>query len=276
MSKIADKIMAPARLIRLYFHEFVDTLLAGYLQGYMRRKGYGSLQNSIKIIRRYNDAHAEFSKVFRWPDEIGSFEDLYFLFHLSQANFGLCLLSLDEAAYLYKIVKTISHGRIAEIGRFKGGSTFLMAAALEPNSLLDSFDKHSGCIIQDENNRQTRLEGNKLDSELRAALARYSIDEHVNILVHDSTSIVLNDARYDLVFIDGDHSYEGAKKDFLAWKDAVKKGGHLLFHDAARTRPFCSAGPDLLKLIEEVEKDYSDQFEKVESVGTLVDFRKFA
>jgi hypothetical protein len=35
----------------------------------------------------------------------------------------------------------------------------------------------------------------------------------------------------DLLFIDGDHSYSGVKKDYSAWFDKVKPGGHILFHD---------------------------------------------
>ena len=34
-----------------------------------------------------------------------------------------------------------------------------------------------------------------------------------------------------LLFIDADHSYEGALKDYNAYKSKVKPGGHILFHD---------------------------------------------
>ncbi len=35
----------------------------------------------------------------------------------------------------------------------------------------------------------------------------------------------------DCVFIDGDHSYEGAKADINTWVPKVKPGGSLLFDD---------------------------------------------
>jgi hypothetical protein len=38
------------------------------------------------------------------------------------------------------------------------------------------------------------------------------------------------DRDIDLLFIDGDHTYEGVKAD-LAWTKHVKKGGHIVFHD---------------------------------------------
>ena len=39
------------------------------------------------------------------------------------------------------------------------------------------------------------------------------------------------DNSLDIVFIDGDHSYEGTKKDILLWAPKVKKGGLLCGHD---------------------------------------------
>lgn len=35
----------------------------------------------------------------------------------------------------------------------------------------------------------------------------------------------------DLVFIDGDHSYEGCRGDIEAWAPWVRKGGYIVLHD---------------------------------------------
>jgi predicted O-methyltransferase YrrM len=35
----------------------------------------------------------------------------------------------------------------------------------------------------------------------------------------------------DFLFIDGDHSYEGVKKDFEIYSSLVRKGGIIAFHD---------------------------------------------
>lgn len=43
--------------------------------------------------------------------------------------------------------------------------------------------------------------------------------------------------KIDVLFIDGDHSYEAVKKDWEAWSPFVKKGGTVFFHDCDDTSP---------------------------------------
>jgi cephalosporin hydroxylase len=46
----------------------------------------------------------------------------------------------------------------------------------------------------------------------------------------------------DFLFIDGDHSYEGVKKDFEMYSPLVKSGGLIAFHDIVDTDLIRSAG----------------------------------
>jgi hypothetical protein len=39
----------------------------------------------------------------------------------------------------------------------------------------------------------------------------------------------------DLVFIDGDHSWEGVSGDWNAWSPLVRMGGHVALHDSRST-----------------------------------------
>jgi predicted O-methyltransferase YrrM len=45
------------------------------------------------------------------------------------------------------------------------------------------------------------------------------------------------DIKISVLFIDGDHSYEGCKRDIEAWYPNVKKGGVMLFHDCDESSP---------------------------------------
>ena len=41
----------------------------------------------------------------------------------------------------------------------------------------------------------------------------------------------MGDNKLDLLFIDGDHSYEGVKNDFELYSSLVKENGLICFHD---------------------------------------------
>lgn len=54
----------------------------------------------------------------------------------------------------------------------------------------------------------------------------------------DSVDIASNFKRkIDVLFIDGDHSYEGCKRDIDAWFPHLKENGVMLFHDCDETSP---------------------------------------
>jgi len=49
---------------------------------------------------------------------------------------------------------------------------------------------------------------------------------------------ILGGGMIDLLFIDGDHRYEGVRKDFEMYSPLVRKGGIIAFHDV------CPGPPD--------------------------------
>lgn len=53
------------------------------------------------------------------------------------------------------------------------------------------------------------------------------------------------DIKIDVLFIDGDHSYQGCMADIKAWEPHVKDGGVIFFHDADE------GGPGVLRAITE-------------------------
>jgi len=52
----------------------------------------------------------------------------------------------------------------------------------------------------------------------------------------DSTKFKL-DKKVDVIFIDGDHTYEGCKADIDNWYPQMAEGGVMLFHDCDETSP---------------------------------------
>lgn len=186
-------------------------------------------------------ASERFSEVARWPATLSGFEDLAFMFTSGQLNHGVASLRFDEAAFIFGLVRRLEGARIVEIGRFKGGSTFIMAAAMRPGSTITSYDLHVP-LRED-------LQGPDLDRDLTEALERYGIAAGVELVVADSRSVVLPEPGVDLLFVDGDHTYEGASSDIERWSPLVRRGGHLLLHDAVDTGSYGNVYPGVTRAV---------------------------
>ena len=52
----------------------------------------------------------------------------------------------------------------------------------------------------------------------------------------------------DLIFVDGDHSYEGVLGDYEHWRKAVKPSGCLALYNAAVGRPHTGTAPGRFRL----------------------------
>jgi predicted O-methyltransferase YrrM len=177
------------------------------------------------VIADRESRGSDFAAVKRWPDQVQSFEDLAFLFSSTILAHGIASLRLDEAAYLYRLARNEQPAVIAEIGRFRGGSTLLLAAAGAGVVHSYDLDKRQGD------------DGLELDHALRAALERFGLAERVVLHVESSREATPPET-IDLLFIDGDHSEEGARADFERWSPHVVRGGHVLFHDAVLADDF--------------------------------------
>ena len=74
-----------------------------------------------------------------------------------------------------------------------------------------------------------------------------------HIFMADSAALAENfkDGEFDCVFIDADHSYDGCKRDILAWRNKVRAGGILSGHDYANNEGEVKRAVD--ELVGEVE-----------------------
>jgi predicted O-methyltransferase YrrM len=236
-----------------------------HLKELVRRLGRTSLgKNAIHTAVLPDPASMRFPNVREWPNGVRGFEDLAFLFSSNQLNHGVASLQIDEAALLYRLGRDATTGPLAEIGRFKGGSTFVFASAMPAGVELWSYDFHVAL--------RPDMPGAQLDAELSAALERYGLAEKVHLLVADSRLADPPLAPLEVLFIDGDHSYAGAKADFERWGAFVKPGGHLLFHDAVDTGGYGNHYPGVVRLISEIGAGWDRQ----PNAGSIAHFVKRA
>lgn len=88
----------------------------------------------------------------------------------------------------------------------------------------------------------------------------------------------------DMVFVDGEHSYEGCKGDIEAWLPNIKPGGLLVIHDYDKAEvysrphnpaevPHFKPWPGVDQAVQEFMATCSDKTEMVMNVDTLIAFR---
>ena len=179
-----------------------------------------------------------------YPDEartIEGFEDLHWLYTSNALNQGLSRLMVIEAAYLYRVVRSLDSPRAAEIGRFKGGTTFLLAAAGAEVVSIDIDEAGQADYVP----------------ALQRALGHFGLADRVRLEVADSTTYPMASSSLDVVLLDGAYTYDGMRADVEHWLPSLVPGGHLLVHsidpDEDRFPMLEPRLRGLLRLISELE-----------------------
>lgn len=72
----------------------------------------------------------------------------------------------------------------------------------------------------------------------------------------------LDDGLFDFVFVDGDHSYQGVRHDFLAYSALLSVGGCIAFHDIVDTPTTRNAGQGVFRFWNELKARYPGQWKE--------------
>lgn len=158
------------------------------------------------------------------PGDRLEFEDLAGLFASSILNHGVVAMTVRQVAYVFGLARRENVRKAIEIGRWRGGMTVALAAAMGPEGKLWSLDNGE---------KEARVLGTEigtLDAETQTFCERFNLD--VRLLVGDSRTLEVDTGEVDLVLIDGDHSYEGVSTDFNRFGRRVRLGGSVLIDDA--------------------------------------------
>lgn len=141
---------------------------------------------------------------------------------------------IEEAA---KFVQNLNIKSFLEIGTDRGGTFMVWSRLCDLEGTKISVDWVDGPW----SSTSSKTHG-EFDVEKRNA-AMHSTGDNVFIFngdshseeMHTKVKNTLSDQKVDFMFIDGDHSYLGVKLDFYMYKQFVKPGGWIAFHDIKNT-----------------------------------------
>ncbi|TWJ33051.1 class I SAM-dependent methyltransferase [Geobacter argillaceus] len=140
--------------------------------------------------------------------------------------------SAAECANLYTLARNINKGCIVEIGSYHGRTSVALALAVQATGLsipvycIEPHDYSKGIF------------GHEFGSKDRVQFFRNMLKANVveTIRLVNLSSLEASKAwdtskPISLLWIDGDHTYEGAKIDFDCWESFVPVGGIIAIHD---------------------------------------------
>jgi len=140
----------------------------------------------------------------------------------------------DHAGYV-QVVQNYAHGNFAEIGCWKGRSLCSIMPYLMKNQYRNIFaiDHWNGSADELETSHKEAVDGD-IFSQFTENMKQAGYEGMYSALRMDSSTAASKflDRYFNVVFIDGDHTYEGVMKDIKAWKSKVTPGGTLCGHDS--------------------------------------------
>ena len=184
------------------------------------------------------------------------------LLHLAKYYLGIeCARTQTSGAERNCLVQIArSKNRVVEIGVFEGVTTKLLSENMSRSGRLYAVDpfitgRLGICWSQYIANAEAK---NSQYSSNVEFVQSYSYDAVMNI-----------DGDFDMIFIDGDHSLQGIKRDWADWSGRIIKGGIIALHD---TRvPSYNKSVEMLGSYQYFESHirHDERFDLVEQIDSL-------
>ena len=150
--------------------------------------------------------------------------------------FGMFNITMSQIEFeivgLAKIVAARRPSSVCEIGTYQGGTLLLWCALAKPDAKIVSIDKPGGPFGGGYRMYRTNYYRSFAYPDQELLLLR--CDSHA-LETFRLVQVFLAEEKLDLLFIDGDHTYEGVKADFETYSQLVKPDGLIVFHDIAPT-----------------------------------------
>lgn len=157
----------------------------------------------------------------------------------------------EEIESLLRIVEEAKPRVVLEIGTAYGGTLFLFTRTVDREATIISIDLPGGPFGG--GYPFWRLPLYKAFAHRRQKLHLIRADSH-DTRTLERVKRMLKGKQLDFLFIDGDHRFEGVKRDFEMYSPLVRKVGIIAFHDIVPGPPENVGG--VPRFWNEIKKDY--------------------
>jgi cephalosporin hydroxylase len=131
------------------------------------------------------------------------------------------------------IIADLKPNTLLEIGSNKGGTLLVLSRLAAADALVVSLDLPGGDFGGGYKDYHVPIFKRFTHGNQQMHLVRG--DSH-SAQMETAVREVVGSRKLDLLFIDGDHTYEGVKRDFETYSTLVRPGGVIAFHDIAENK----------------------------------------
>lgn len=136
----------------------------------------------------------------------------------------------EELVRLLEDVRALHPQTVLEIGTHRGGTLYLWARLARPDATLISIDLPGGKFGGGYSPFRAPIYRRFAQPGQKLHLLRANSHSPATLV---ETKRLVSGQPIDLLFIDGDHTFEGVQKDWEMYSPLVRSGGLIVFHDVA-------------------------------------------
>jgi cephalosporin hydroxylase len=140
------------------------------------------------------------------------------VFAFADDNLGIGQIP-SEVQRLHTFLRDRSPRVVCEIGTYSGGHFYMLSRSLPTVTTLIGIDLHVRNKALLRQLAPDKMDVHLIDGDSRSTAVRNAVER------------AAGGAQIDVLFIDGDHTYDGVRSDYLNYRDLVRDGGVIAFHD---------------------------------------------
>jgi len=179
-------------------------------------------------------------------------------FFCSPSNFNVVGMTSDYEAWILSVLAKKSRN-IFEFGTCSGKTTLLFAMNSPENAKIDTITldevsaKSLALNLNDNKIAQRNIINESKYSQFMFTDTNY--EKKINVIFRDSKLLDVSEMKnkYDLIFIDGGHTYSCIKNDTEKSFEMIKKGGYIFWHDFSIGK---NSHKDVFRYLNEISKNH--------------------
>jgi predicted O-methyltransferase YrrM len=153
---------------------------------------------------------------------------------------GMVTRASAEFLYALAVTQTV-RGDVVEVGSWQGKSTAYLARAVRDsgNGNMFAIDHFRGNVGRESSYRVGRDDLADLPGRFRANIATMGLEDVVTLIAEpsDLARRQIEGTAVRLLFVDGDHTGDGVRRDIELFTPLVVSGGLVVFDDYDRSFP---------------------------------------